>query len=182
MKSPSHRGIAIAIFAVSLLVAASLQWSSEDYVFPPAQADANYLGGAATQDPADRQVAAMWTRSTGTITPGSVQVRALLLNVVQPVDYGQLVFEVAMDTHTVDLAKVDLSERAILEDSYGGLAREGFSWKVTGDASNHHIVGVLVYELDDRTELSGYSPSWIELTLVGIPAIQNRKFRWLLQG
>jgi hypothetical protein len=90
---------------------------------------------------------------------------------------GQLVFKVALDTHTVDLSQFDLVKLAVLRTSEGISVTEGFTWEPESE-SGHHRRGLLkVADAVDEQSLITEETEWLELELkqVGVP---SRVFRW----
>lgn len=90
---------------------------------------------------------------------------------------GQLVFKVALDTHTVDLSQFDLTKLAVLRTSEGITVSEGFSWEPESE-SGHHRKGLLkVADTLNGAPIITKETKYIELELkeIGTP---SRVFRW----
>lgn len=83
-------------------------------------------------------------------------------------------FDVKLDTHSVDLDALDLSD-AILRNDRGEtlVARP---W--TAAKGGHHREGALSFDGDASSFFA--DSKWIELTLVGIGEIPERTLRWAI--
>jgi hypothetical protein len=90
---------------------------------------------------------------------------------------GQLVFKIALDTHTIDLSQFDLTKLAVLRTSEGVTVSEGFLWEPESE-SGHHRKGVLkVAEMGGGAPIITKETQWLELELKGIGTL-SRVFRW----
>lgn len=84
-----------------------------------------------------------------------------------------LVFDVVMDTHSVDLDRYDLSKLTVLRDSsgkeYGPIA-----W--SSPPGGHHRQGILSFELPDSIKegKSGY----LEVIIRDVAGVKERVFKW----
>lgn len=79
------------------------------------------------------------------------------------------VFEVAMDTHSVELSDYDLAQLAVLKDGSGN-AHLPVSWTPSG--SGHHVSGVLKFE--------NFQTDKLTLTLRNVAEVEERVFSWSL--
>lgn len=81
-------------------------------------------------------------------------------------------FEVALDTHSVDLDALDLSD-AVLRNDRGEtlLARPWAAPK-----GGHHRAGTLTFDGDQAPFFGG--ASWVELVLIGVGDVLERTLRW----
>jgi hypothetical protein len=99
---------------------------------------------------------------TGTTDDGDVSVDLTPLGITD----GHLVFDMAINTHSVDLSGIDLTRAAQLE--YNGK-------KVYADGApqlgGHHIYGGLTFPVEG-------TPQSFTVTIKGIPKQQERVFRW----
>ena len=82
------------------------------------------------------------------------------------------VFDVTLDTHSVDLDALDLTD-AILRNDRGERLNPS-PW--AAPRGGHHREGVLRF--GDRAGSFLANARWIELVLVGVGGIPERTFRW----
>lgn len=116
---------------------------------------------------------------TRTSQAGGIIVSVTFMNpLLKPEETaGQLVFTVALDTHTVDLSQFDLTKLAVLRTSEGVTVSEGFIWEPESE-SGHHRKGVLkVADTLNGAPVITKETKYIELELkeIGTP---SRVFRW----
>jgi hypothetical protein len=106
---------------------------------------------------------------------GEVTVSVTPLNL--DADEGTLNFDVAMDTHSVDLT-MDLAELAILTTD-NGRSLEAVSWDAV--PGGHHVPGQLVFPafLDDTPLLADATSLTLTIRGVGVDA-PTRTFTWTL--
>jgi hypothetical protein len=81
-------------------------------------------------------------------------------------------FDVKLDTHSVDLDALDLSNAVLRNDRGENLAAR--PW--TSPKGGHHREGVLTFDGEAASFFAG--AKWIELGLVGVGDIRERTFRW----
>lgn len=91
------------------------------------------------------------------------------------VQNGSAVFNVSMDTHSVNLDQYDLKEMTVLRDSSGKTYRPT-SWD--SQAGGHHRAGTLTFATDSVTGKTGY----FELIVRDIASVKERAFRWELKS
>lgn len=84
------------------------------------------------------------------------------------------VFDVTLDTHSVDLDALDLSDAVLTNDRGETLAP--IPWEAP--KGGHHRDGRLAFDGDAAAFLAG--ASWIELTLNGVGGVPERVLRWEL--
>ena len=82
------------------------------------------------------------------------------------------VFDIELDTHSVDLDAVDLGNATLRNDRAETLAAK--PW--TAPKGGHHREGQLTFEGDASAFLAG--AKWIELTIVGVGDLPQRTLRW----
>lgn len=103
---------------------------------------------------------------------GAVTVDVAFLNILKP-DEKDLLFYVALNTHTVDLTSYEIEKLAVLTN--GKITVEdGFIWESIQD-DGHHRFGIL------RVKNNGIfdkNTDYIELNLRGIAGVPDRKYRW----
>ena len=106
---------------------------------------------------------------TKTQSEGAVAVKATLLQ--EKSNKNKLVFEIVMNTHSVDLLQYDISN--ISEVSFGTEpATRNFKWDASSSDS-HHMMGYLIWNGDVK---DGYEN--ISLNIKGIDQIPSRVFNW----
>ena len=82
------------------------------------------------------------------------------------------VFDVALDTHSVDLDALDLSDAVLRNDRGETLAAQ--PW--TAPKGGHHREGALAFEGDAQAFFAG--AVWIELVVSGVGDLPERSLRW----
>lgn len=82
---------------------------------------------------------------------------------------GALIFDVSMDTHSVEL-DYDMTKIATLRDDQG---RTYAVKEWNGAAGGHHREGSITFELP-----TGAAPKWLELSLTGVSGVPSRLFKW----
>lgn len=100
---------------------------------------------------------------------GAVTVQVSLLP--EESNRNQLVFQIAMNTHSVDLSQYDLARLADI--SIGGEAQnQNFEWESLNNDS-HHIMGILTWK-EELEEI----PENLTLIIKDIDQITSRTFSW----
>ncbi|OGO22663.1 MAG: hypothetical protein A2Z28_00060 [Chloroflexi bacterium RBG_16_51_9] len=84
---------------------------------------------------------------------------------------GNLMLEVAMNTHSVDLDSYDLGKLALLSDDRGKQYLPA-SWD--SQPGGHHRQGTLTFQAPDS------EPKYFELIIRDVAGIKERIFRWEL--
>ncbi len=85
---------------------------------------------------------------------------------------GGAVFEVKLDTHSVDLDALDLSDAILRSDRGDTLTARPWAAPKGG----HHREGELTFEGDAAAFFDG--AAWVELMLTGIGDLPERTLRW----
>lgn len=143
--------------ALAILVALALMLAACGGANAPAQSNA-----PAASEPKTNS-SGFWTKSNegGAVT---VDVTPTALQVGKP-----LAFEIAMNTHSVDLSD-DLTKIVILRDDagkeYAPTAWEG------GEAGGHHRNGTLTFAAPTS------KPKYVVLVIKGLAQVPERVFRW----
>lgn len=88
---------------------------------------------------------------------------------------GSLVFQVDMNTHSVNLDGYDLGKLAVLRDD-SGKEFKPVSWQSA--AGSHHRSGKLAFSVPEPLRESG--AKYVELTIREVAGIKERNFRWEL--
>lgn len=86
---------------------------------------------------------------------------------------GLIVFDVAMNTHEVDLDQYDLGKLAVLRDDEGE-EYSPVSWEA--DPGGHHRQGSLSFPLPDS--LSQGKVKYVEMIIRDVAGIDERVLRW----
>ncbi|MBI2847585.1 MAG: hypothetical protein HYX83_00255 [Chloroflexi bacterium] len=88
---------------------------------------------------------------------------------------NSLVFQVSMDTHSVDLDRYDLKKIAVLRDESGNQFQPA-SWdSVPG---GHHRQGTLAFPVPDSLSLN--KAKYIEVIIRDVAGVKERVFKWEL--
>ena len=82
------------------------------------------------------------------------------------------VFDVSLDTHSVDLDALDLANAVLRNDR--GETLPARPW--TAPKGGHHREGALTFNGDASSFFSG--ANWMELTLAGVGDLPERTLRW----
>lgn len=82
------------------------------------------------------------------------------------------VFDIALNTHSVDLDALDLADAVMRNDRGETLIARPWS----APAGGHHRAGALSFDGDASTFFA--SARWIELVLSGIGDLPERTLRW----
>lgn len=110
----------------------------------------------------DAPLSSSGSSSSGSISEGDVTVDVQLLSK----EKGQILFSIALNTHSVDLSQFDLQELITLE--YGSNILKPVS---VPKLSGHHASGTV------RFEATGQAPNFI-VRVQGIPQEMEREFRF----
>jgi len=86
-----------------------------------------------------------------------------------------LVFEVSMNTHSVDLDKVDLKQLAVLHDSQGNEFKP-LSWE--SQPGGHHRSGRLTFAIPDS--LKENSTEFLHMAIKNVAGVSERGLQWNL--
>ncbi len=129
-------------------------------------------GGSVAANPSEGAQQAKTSGSTQTSEGGAVTVE---------VTWGGRnagpVFQVAMDTHSVDLDGYDLAKLAVLRTDNGQEVKPS-SWDAP--KGGHHRSGTLTFpaQASDGSPLIGPNTRTIELVIRGVAGVPERVFRW----
>ena len=85
-----------------------------------------------------------------------------------------LLLEVSMNTHSVNLDTYDLRELAQLRDDNG---KEYLPASWDSQSGGHHRRGILTFQIPDSP---GAGPKYLELIIRDVAGIKERVFRWEL--
>lgn len=109
---------------------------------------------------------AWFTRQTSSAGQVTVQVMPALVD-------GDLVFTIVLDTHSVDLDRLDLTQLAALRID-GGAAMKPATWNAP--AGGHHLRGTLTFTVPESSSLT--NARVIELIIRDVGGVPERSFRW----
>lgn len=166
------------LFALSLILAACASAQANPVATqPPSEPISNALP-TPTDDPALLPTLFPNTAGSGAMTrmdeQGAVIFEVTPLNLDTPVD--TLEFDVAMNTHSVDLG-MDLAQLATLSTDTG-LTIQAEKWDAT--PGGHHVEGKLIFpSAQDGTSILGGATK-LTLTIVNVDAA-SRVFEWELK-
>lgn len=85
---------------------------------------------------------------------------------------GGAIFDVTLDTHSVDLDALDLSDAVLRNDRGETLSARPWAAPKGG----HHREGVLAFDGNPTAFFAG--ASWVELVLTGVGDLPERTLRW----
>lgn len=105
----------------------------------------------------------------------AVTVDVTFLNPVQK-NEEELVFKVALDTHSVDLLGFKIDKLSTLRNSEGIEVKEGFVWTPESESSHHRSGYLKVPAKINGTPLISEKTEYIVLEIRGIET--NREFKW----
>ncbi len=88
---------------------------------------------------------------------------------------GLLIFDVSMNTHSVDLDQYDLGELAVLSDDMGN-EYHPVSWDSA--PGGHHRQGTLTFPIPDS--LSQRKAKYVEIMIRDVAGIEKRVLKWEL--
>lgn len=141
----------------------------------PSQANTNSSSGTSQSGPqaasASSSGSASLTRSDG---QGAVTVDVTPLNLNNPSD--QLEFDVAMNTHSVDLS-MDLATLATLTTDTG-VTVQATKWDA--QPGGHHVSGKLIFPVAKDGKSILYGATKLTLTIIKVDA-PSRVFEWQLK-
>jgi hypothetical protein len=153
------------MLATSILLAVIVAGCSTGFV--PAEKEGDYpstpSGSASSNGPTNGLVQS----NTG----GSVTIDVEWIKT----EDNLLIFDVAMNTHSVDLDQYDIGQLAILRDNTGKEYHP-----VTWDSApgGHHRSGTLYFPIPDS--VNQRSTSYIEIVIQDIAGIKERVLKWEL--
>lgn len=164
----SHTGpVSLLVLVIAVLVTAcaggTTPGSAAPAASPPASAAAQGTADAGAAAPTVPQAEADSVTDDG----GGVTVRATWAGIG-----AGAVFELALDTHSVDLDPLDLRDGILRNDR--GQTMTTPSW--SAPPAGHHRSGELRFAGDGQTFFA--SAKWIELVLFGIGDVAERTLRW----
>lgn len=102
---------------------------------------------------------------------GSVTIQLTWLNQQKTA----VVFDVSMDTHSVDLDRIDLGKLATLKDD-GGTTYQATSWNAP--AGGHHRSGTLTFPTFPLLEQG--QTKYFEVVIKDVAGVPERVLRWQL--
>ncbi len=111
---------------------------------------------------------------------GGVEIGVTLLNVDALYSGEDILFEVAMNTHTVNLDQYRMDDISYLRDNKGRLFKAK-AWE-SPKGGGHHRFGILRFpgRDSDGKEIIGSDDRYFEVVIKGVGGIEERVFRWEL--
>lgn len=127
----------------------------------------------------DKEDGAEEEELTRTNSEGAVAVAVTFMNPLIKSAGDDLVFKVALNTHTGSISEYKIENLATLKDSEGHEIKEGFTW-VSETDSGHHRLGYLKIkqETADGVSLVSKDTKYIVLELRDIGGVSSRVFKW----
>ena len=153
--------LGIAILMVAVLVAGC---SSR---FVPQQEEGAYPASPSSDSSSNRPTNGLVQSNAG----GSVTID---IEWIKAKD-GLLMFDVSMNTHSVDLDQYDLGELAVLRDDTGN-EYHPVSWDSA--SGGHHRQGTLTFPVPDS--LSPGKAKYVEIMIRDVADIEERVLKWEL--
>ena len=83
-----------------------------------------------------------------------------------------VVFDITLDTHSIDLDQLDLVDATVRNDRGETLTARPWA----APAGGHHREGILTFDGNAEKFLAG--AQWMELVLVGVGDVPERTLRW----
>lgn len=146
-----------------------------------------FLGLQSKESPKDKPIAAMVQEAgeakvesdeageavslARTDTQGAVVIQVTLLH-EESKEEGLLVFEIVMNTHSVELTQYDPATLAEIAFGQNETSEGRFVWESVNNDS-HHVKGNLKWEGD-----ADWNSKDLKLTLTGIDGVESRNFEW----
>ncbi len=153
--------LVISIIAVAVLVAGCSSG------FVPQQEEETYPTSSSSSSSSHRPTNGLVQSNTG----GSVTIDVEWIKA----EGDSLVFNVAMNTHSVDLDQYDLGELAVLRDDTG-TEYHPVSWDSA--PGGHHRMGILTFPIPDS--LSQGKANYVEIMIRDVASIEGRVLKWEL--
>ncbi|OGO30771.1 MAG: hypothetical protein A2Z29_03715 [Chloroflexi bacterium RBG_16_56_11] len=110
-----------------------------------------------------------------TSVQGGVTIEVEWVRSQDAAENNNAVFQVAMDTHSINLDGYDLKELAVLRDDKGNEYTPA-SWE--SGPGGHHREGILTFSLAYSPERSGQKS--IEMVIRDVAGVSERVLRWQL--
>ncbi|WP_432666034.1 hypothetical protein R9X47_06990 [Wukongibacter baidiensis] len=112
-----------------------------------------------------------------TNSQGRVDVGVLFTNLIED-NKDYIVFELMLNTHSVDLDEVDYAKLSRVTNDSGLIIDEGIIWEKDG-GSGHHIFGYIkVPKKYKEKSIIEDTTKFIELEINGLDGVESRKFIW----
>ncbi|MBL9100942.1 MAG: hypothetical protein JNL82_08290 [Myxococcales bacterium] len=133
--------------------------------------ESSSTGGSTGTDATCTPSGVLEAEATRTVEAASVTVSATLLNALEHCPKYELVIELVLDTHSVDLLGYDIIGSASVTTSVGAAVDDGFVWE-GGSESSHHRDGTLRVAAPSLV-----GATWLRLTLPAVAGV-DRMFEW----
>ncbi|MEQ6359635.1 hypothetical protein V7D15_07985 [Thermoanaerobacter thermohydrosulfuricus] len=106
---------------------------------------------------------------------GDISIGVSYMNPIQD-DKDNLVFQVFLDNHQVDLSQLDLSGKVLFTNSEG-LKVDNVKWSIEG--SGHHVVAFIkIPKKINGKNLITPNTKYIQLELRDIGGVKSRVYKW----
>jgi len=157
------RFVKSSMLVIAILMAAVIVAGCSSHFVPPQEEAANSPSPGSSQGPTNGLVQ---SNTGGSVTIDVEWIKA---------EDGFLIFNVAMNTHSVNLDQYDLGELAVLRDDTGN-EYHPISWDSA--PGGHHRRGTLTFPVPDS--LSQGKAKYIEMVIRDVAGIEERILRWEL--
>ncbi len=174
--------VAIIFFGFSISIAIVLGMLSRDYEFVPERQISESSSQTGQIELSKEMIGKLW-RTSGNLDPGNVEIQVIFLNPIQKSDDEKLIFQITLNTLSINLAGYDITKKVVFEDSSGRTVTDGFYWKPVHNDKDLHLIGILIVPIQAKGEKNEFSSTpdtveWIKLTIKGVPQIEIREFLW----
>ena len=149
--------IVIISICLAFSTALVLHFISSDYDFNPQPIIVKNDDPTIPPEFFSPEVLAENVRSTGTIEPGNVEVQALFMNLLMDTEHD-LVFQLAFNTHSVNLTDYDIAKEVYLENSKG--------IQIKTDFTLTKLIILQVLMLISKLQALKYGQTWKVLMLL----------------
>ncbi len=107
-----------------------------------------------------------------------VAIRVTFLNPIKKITEEELIFEVRMNSHSVDLDDYKMEESTLLKDDNSNIYKP-LGWFNPG-GGGHHRFGNIKFSSTgkDGSEIVGKETKQITLLIKGVAGVEERSFKW----
>ncbi len=160
------RFVKSSVLVISIIMVAVLVAGCSSRFVPQGEEEA-YPASPSSGSSLDRPTNGLVQSNTG----GNVTIDVEWIKV----EDGLLIFDVSMNTHSVDLDQYDLGELSVLRDDAGNEYHPA-SWDSA--SGGHHRQGTLTFSIPDS--LSQGKTTYLEMVIRDIADIEERVLKWEL--
>jgi hypothetical protein len=170
------KGLKVVSFLAALLAVGAMGFFLTNFIISSDKEEGSSIADQVKQsqpvstDAVRENVTGTESELTKTNSEGAVAIKTTLL--AEKSSKDQLVFEVVMNTHSVDLTQYDLTQLASISFGVDSNNSGVFEWD-SANRDSHHMMGNLVWKgtLDNNYKT-------ISLNLNNIDGISLRNFTW----